>query len=705
MLTIVDSDRQWFKSRQGLEATETPRNISFCGHTILGDDVFCVPNALDDPRFADNPLVTGPPHIRFYAGAPVSEPDGVCVGTLAIIDKEPRAFTEEDSRVLRDLADSVEDALRLRCLRIFKETLDLTLDCVFMIYVEDLRIFYVNQGAIEQVGYTREELLRMTPLDFKPTFDEAGFRELVAPLLDGTMPHLTFETVHQTKSGSLVPVEISLQFIEPPGEKARFVAVVRDITERKALEKLFRGAVEAAPNAMIMINQEGLMALVNSQTEQIFGYGREELLGQPIETLVPERYRARHPGLVRGFFSAPQSRAMGAGRDLFGLRKDGAEIPIEIGLNPMVTGDGTFVLASVVDITERKRSETVLHSAKLEAEAANRAKSAFLAAMSHEIRTPMNGVLGMVELLARTRLTKNQSEMVRIVSESGIALLRLIDDILDYSKIEAGRMELECAPVCLRALAQSLYGSLTPIAQEKGVEFSLFVSPQIPELVLSDDTRLRQVLYNLAGNALKFSSGNPERPGRVSLRVEVAQRTPFQVRFAIADNGIGITEEAQEKLFDRFSQAEVSTTRRFGGTGLGLAICKRMVDLLGGAIGVESAPGEGSTFTVLLPFEVPAEQPERQPADVAGLNCILVESADLAADDVALYLESGGAYISRATGLEEAGSVADRQDRAIVIFRDTKLSPPMLIIAAASEHPPCSMPWAGDGLRGSSNAA
>jgi PAS domain S-box-containing protein len=286
-----------------------------------------------------------------------------------------------------------------------------------------------------------------------------------------------------------------------------------------------------------------------------------------------------------------------------------------------------------------------LEQARCVADAASLAKSAFLATMSHEIRTPMNGVIGMADVLAQSSLTAHQVDLVNTIRDSANSLLGIIDDILDFSKIEAGRLELEREPVCVADLVEGLCNSLVPVASRKGVELTLFVAPETPERVLSDDVRLRQVLYNLLGNAIKFSGGQPGKRGRVLVRVEVVQTTPLRLALRIADNGIGMTPATLAELFTPFSQAEVSTTRRYGGTGLGLTICKRLVDLMQGEISVESTPGAGSAFTVTLPFELAAEQPVRSQPDLSGLTCILLESPDLHADDLRRYLAHAGADV------------------------------------------------------------
>jgi len=302
-----------------------------------------------------------------------------------------------------------------------------------------------------------------------------------------------------------------------------------------------------------------------------------------------------------------------------------------------------------------------LSAAKAAADEASRAKSNFLATMSHEIRTPMNGVIGMIDVLHQTSLNGHQVEMVDLIRDSAFSLLTVIDDILDFSKIESGRLDLEHAPLSLADMAESACGMFDHIALKKDVEFTLFVDPALPEMVLGDSQRLRQVLLNLVSNAIKFSSGR-EQPGRVAVRVELmgGDAGHADVGIDVIDNGIGIDEESCSRLFTAFSQADTSTTRRFGGTGLGLAISRHLVGLMGGELSVESQPGRGSTFSVRLPLELApvAADTEAAPA-LAGLQCIVVGGVDGLAPDMAAYLAADGADVRNAASLAQAHGMID----------------------------------------------
>jgi signal transduction histidine kinase/HPt (histidine-containing phosphotransfer) domain-containing protein/ActR/RegA family two-component response regulator len=317
---------------------------------------------------------------------------------------------------------------------------------------------------------------------------------------------------------------------------------------------------------------------------------------------------------------------------------------------------------------ELESSNRELSMAKSAADDASRAKSDFLATMSHEIRTPMNGVIGMVDVLHQTSLNGHQVEMVDLVRESALALLTVIDDILDFSKIEAGRLELESMPLSLLDTTESACGMFDHLALRKDVEFMSFVDPALPARMVGDPLRLRQVLVNLVNNAIKFSGGRP-KAGKVAVRVRPVARdaTSATVEIEVSDNGIGIDAGKEEHLFTPFTQADLSTTRRFGGTGLGLAICRHLVHLMGGELLLRSTLGLGSTFTVRLPLQLAPDVPGNGvPAALAGLTCFVVGDARAFAGDIAAYLRDDGASVevfpalagARARGMAQPGGNA-----------------------------------------------
>lgn len=328
--------------------------------------------------------------------------------------------------------------------------------------------------------------------------------------------------------------------------------------------------------------------------------------------------------------------------------------------------------------------------ARAVAEQANAAKSAFLATVTHEIRTPLYGVIGGVDLLGQSPLDPEAAELVAAIRDSATSLLAVIDDILDFSKIEAGRLEFEREALSLEGVVESACHALKPLAARSGLELSLFIDPRLAEPILGDAVRLRQILNNLLSNAIKFSSGQP-RHGRIAVRAELAGDA--LVRLSVADNGIGMSADVQAKLFKPFVQAEASTRRRYGGSGLGLSICQRLVELIGGRIDVESAPEQGSKFTVILPVERHAEPfPSATAPDLAGLRCLIVAHDPARAEDWCAYLAHAGAHAERFSDLDAvrpslarrpAGQtvlVADHDRQDIVAWRSALGEPPALVV-------------------------
>lgn len=324
--------------------------------------------------------------------------------------------------------------------------------------------------------------------------------------------------------------------------------------------------------------------------------------------------------------------------------------------------ENSRLYADLADANAREQEHSrELERARNAADAAAKAKSDFLAAMSHEIRTPMNGVIGMVDVLARSSLKAHQVAMVDLIRDSAYSLLSIIDDILDFSKIEAGRLEIESEPMDIAEVVEKVCTMLNRLAEKQKVELILFTDPAIPEVVLGDALRLRQVLINLANNAIKFSGGTTLN-GRVIVRALLQAQVNDQVfvEFQVIDNGIGMTEETVGGLFQAFTQADISTTRRFGGTGLGLSISSNLAKLMGGSILVSSALNKGSTFTLRLPFAAcpPQQREERPDALVKGLTCLLIGNGETQSGDLMTYLQDAGAQVHRARSLDEASTLA-----------------------------------------------
>jgi PAS domain S-box-containing protein len=365
------------------------------------------------------------------------------------------------------------------------------------------------------------------------------------------------------------------------GRVIQMFGVSFDITERKHGDEQFRLAIEAAPTGMLLMNVTGAVVLVNAQIEKLFGYPRAELLGRQIEMLVPERYRIHHPDFRKEFFAAPRARAMGAGRDLYGLRKDGTEVPIEIGLNPLHTPAGAFVLSSIVDLSQRHEIDRI--------------RTDFVSTVSHELRTPLtsiSGSLGLLQSGALGALPEKAAAMVQIAYKNSGRLVRLINDILDVGKLEADQLVLQMVSVPLADLLQQSVEANASYAEKYGVRFVLDAASG--DRVMVDPDRLMQVVTNLLSNAAKFS------PAGADVRIRL-RPGPTAIRIEVEDSGPGIPEDFKGRIFEKFAQADASTTRRFEGSGLGLSIARKLTEAMGGTIGFSTVLGRGTIFYLDLP--------------------------------------------------------------------------------------------------------
>jgi PAS domain S-box-containing protein len=368
--------------------------------------------------------------------------------------------------------------------------------------------------------------------------------------------------------------------------------------------------LESAPDAILELDPEGRIVLLNRMAEQLFGYTREEMLAQTVDALVPEALRGAHKGHRARYHSHPVTRPMGSGLKLEARRKDGSHFPVEISLSSVKSGDGFRVTAIIRDITERREMESRLRATEekyigelelrnREAERANQLKTEFLGNMSHELRSPLHTVIGFAELLAEERegpLNEKQRRFVGHIKTDSLHLLDLINDLLDLSKVEAGRLELRYEVFAIDAVIAEAISSVQPRATAKGLEIGTDISITTP--VCADRLRFKQILHNLLTNAIKFT---PEG-GRVS--VDAAGRGRF-VEISVSDTGIGIPEDQQQAVFDKFYQVRAGIQGGHEGTGLGLAITKRLVEQHGGYISLKSEPGNGTCFTFIIPLGRP----------------------------------------------------------------------------------------------------
>ncbi|MBL8484973.1 MAG: response regulator, partial [Rhodocyclaceae bacterium] len=420
------------------------------------------------------------------------------------------------------------------------------------------------------------------------------------------------------------------------GTVVGMLGVSRDITERKAIEAAlqtsearYRSLFDHAGDAILMV-QDGTIMDCNWRALEIFGCAsRANLIGTSLAALAPALQPDGRPSIdVAREYDAVAASGTALHFEWRHRRLDGREFDAAVSLTGY-TLEGSHIVQGIVrDITDHKRLVAELEKARVGAELASEAKSNFLANMSHEIRTPMNAILGMAELCMATDLSGKQRNYLSKIRSASTSLLRIVNDILDFSKIEAGKLSLESTPFDLDSVLDSLAALLAPSAESKGIELLFDLEPGLPQNLVGDPLRLGQVLTNLVSNAIKFSLGGNVV---VSVRALAAPDAGAELEFAVSDEGIGISAEQQARLFQSFSQADTSTTRRYGGTGLGLAICKRLVELMGGRIGVDSEPGRGSTFRFTVPFarSVAARAADALPAlpaePAAGRNVLVID--------------------------------------------------------------------------------
>jgi PAS domain S-box-containing protein len=428
-----------------------------------------------------------------------------------------------------------------------------------------------------------------------------------------------------------------------------------------AREAHLRRVLNSTQDAILVINAEGLIESFNAGAEAMFGYSAEEIIGRNVSVLVPPPHQQRHDDYLRRYRETGVPHILGVEREFEAQRRDGNAFPMVLRVNEMSEAGERRFIGVIHDITERKRIENALREAKDAAEAAAETKTQFLANMSHEIRTPMHGVLGSLEMLRDTPLSPPQQRYLDTANTSAEILLTLIDEVLDFSRLEAGKLHIETLDFELRRAVEDVTAMLGQRAHAKRLELACFIAPTVPDRLRGDPIRLRQIMTNLVGNAIKFTEHGEVV---VSVTAERFEANHALLRFEVKDTGIGIPADKQPLLFQPFVQADGSTSRRFGGTGLGLSIARRLAELMGGEIGLESEPGVGSRFWFRLPFAVAGRGETGLRADFNGVRMLVVD--DNATNRIILhrYLTAWGVQPGSAGSGEEA--LAKLQDAAAV---------------------------------------
>ena len=472
----------------------------------------------------------------------------------------------------------------------------------------------VNQSVIRLFGYSKDELIGQNVAKLMPMHERHMHDGYMKRYLEGGKPRIIGtgrELKAQHKEGHQFPIELSISKMVIDDE-ILFLGLLKDLTAIKQnqeaaarTQSILLATLEASQDALITIDITGRVQEFNTAAVKLFGFSRDEVMGKHLEDLIiPQAFQQAHKKGMEHYRKTAQGAVLHKRVEVPAHNKAGDEFPIELRVIPIQLGDDILFTAFVRNISEQKSKEEELRLAKEQAEAGSKAKSRFLATMSHEIRSPLNAVLGSVELLLGSTLQKEQRIYATTAKEAGDALLNTINDILDFSKIEAGQMVLESREFEPDKLVAQVLQILASKALEKGVHLASFINRNVPQTLVGDPQRLRQVIHNLVDNAIKFSSS-----GCITVEVWIPNNHQSRIELccAITDQGIGISQEAQAKLFAEFSQVHDTHTTNYKGTGLGLAICAELVRMMDGSISVESELGKGSRFNVLVTLDESTE--------------------------------------------------------------------------------------------------
>jgi len=654
LVTLIDENRQWFKSNQGFGLNEIPRDISFCQHTILSATPLIVEDTLLDPRFIDNPLVSGPSPLRFYAGVPLIGINNFRIGTFCIYDCKPRKLNSNDLSSLLDFTRLIQSEIfsvtNEDLKQKFKEgdsklraIIDNVVDGIITIDEKGI-VETLNPAAVRLFGYCEEEVIgnnvkMLMPDGYKYSHDDylKQYRDTGVAKIIGTGREVT----GRRKDGSTFPIDIAVSEMILKGKRG-FTGIVRDISQRKMQEEIqekFATIVKSSNDAIVSYKPDGCITSWNLAAEKMFGYSQDNIVGKKYSVLVPESRKSEHDDVFDKLKSGENFKHHETQR----LTKAGKLVDVSISISPITNKDGTLVEISAIfrDISDQKKWTKELVRAKEEAEQASHSKTQFVANMSHEIRTPLNTILGMSRLIAKSKLTQEQKNYLNMIQSSGKFLLGIINDILDFSKVEAGKMELSLSEFTLSDMMRSVANVMSVNTGDKNLELVIDIDSNTPNNFKGDIQRIQQILTNLVSNSIKFTEAGEVVVSVSSKKLNSGQH---QLLFTVEDTGIGIDEEQQKHLFSAFSQADNSITRIYGGSGLGLAISKRFVELMGGNIQVVSALGKGTKITVEFPILLSQKSTKKNKnvGRLSNLNLLIIDDNEASRKAIVRAIETIG---------------------------------------------------------------
>jgi PAS domain S-box-containing protein len=642
-VSLVDRNRQWFKSIKGLAIRETSRNVAFCAHAICDEGPFSVPDAAVDPRFSENPLVTQEPFIRSYAGAPLVDAFGLALGTLCVIDRIPRTWTARELEVLTSLArmtirhlETLALARRTVAVESLHEGVVSAMAEGVVVQTSAGEIRLANPAALSILGLTLDQITGKTSMD--PNWQSVQEDGLPFPgedhpamvtLRTGRRVDGVVMGVGRPDGGrKWIKINSRPVFGADLSTPIEAVTTFSDITQERAVQS----ELHAKRQRLNMALDVGAIGVIERDTRagEVRTFGHLETIAKfgPAASVDDASFLARIPPERQSEIVAKWTRHLDGGPRLrfeTPLRlPDGSLRWALLGAEKLSDAQGrvTGALIALKDIEERKQAEFTLIDSLQKLESASRAKDAFLANISHEIRTPLNGVAGMASALGLSALTPEQREMVALIASSGEVLERLLNDLLDMSKLDAGKVTLEPAPFDLCAAVVEASQLFEIRADEKKLKFSLDLARDAYGIWVGDKIRIKQIVSNLVSNAIKFT-----QRGQIQIRLSATGSASGSgldwATLEVEDTGAGIPEDMQDRIFDRFEQVKSPQSGQ-AGTGLGLSICTSLVSLMGGEIAVASQLGIGSTFTVRLPLTRAAEPTNNaEPEDVSKKGKLL----------------------------------------------------------------------------------